>query len=92
MFYYLEDVNVECAENLKNRCSYYPGNDQLLKVVEASPRLPPKDAKLLHHHVVRLLFASKRARPDIQVCAAFLCTSPTEQDYIKLGRVTGYLK
>ena len=41
------------------------------------------------------MFASKRARPDIQVCVAFLCTqvkSPTEQDYKKVGRVISYLQ
>ena len=41
------------------------------------------------------MFASKRARPDIQVCVAFLCTrvkSPNKQDYKKLGKVISYLK
>ena len=32
MFDYLEDVIVEAAEDLKNNRSYYPGNDQLMKV------------------------------------------------------------
>ena len=42
-----------------------------------------------------MLFASKRARADIQVCVAFLSTrvkSPTEEDYEKLWRVITYLK
>ena len=66
-----------------------------MKVDEDSPRLPTKDADLFHCHVARLLFASKRARPDIQVCVAFLCTrvkALTEQDYKKLGKVISYLK
>ena len=53
------------------------------------------DAALFHRHVARLLFASKRAGPDIQVCVTFLCTrvkAPTEQDYNKLGKVISYLK
>ena len=29
MFNYLEDVIVEASEDLKNSCSYYPGNDSL---------------------------------------------------------------
>ena len=45
MFDYLEDVIVEAAEDLKNSCSYYPGNNQLFKVDEDSPRLSPKDAE-----------------------------------------------
>ena len=95
MFDYLEDVIVEADEDLKNSRSYYPGNDSLMKVDYDSPSLPTKDAKLFHRHVARLLFASKRARPDIQVCVAFLCTrvkAPTEQDCKKLGKVISYLK
>ena len=95
MFDYLEDVIIEAAGVLENSPSYYPGNNQLFKVDEDSPRLPPKEAELFYCHVARLLFASKRARHDIQVCVAFLYTqikSPTEKDYTKLGRVIGYLE
>ena len=95
MFDYLEDVIVEASKDLKNSRSYYTGNDFLIKIDEDSPRLPTKDADLFHCHVARLLFASNRARPDIQVCVAFLCTRvkvPTEQDYKKLGKVISYLK
>ena len=35
--------------------------------------LDPKKADLFHRLVARLPFASKRARPDIQVTVAFLC-------------------
>ena len=95
IFNYLGDVIVEVANDLKNSPSYYPGNDQLMKVDYDSPSLSTKDAELFHQHDARLLFASKRARPDIQVCVAFLCThvkSPNRQDYKKLGRVISYLK
>ena len=96
IFDYLEDVIVEASEDLQHSRSYYPGNDSLMKVDEDSPRLPTKDADLFHCHVARLLFASKRARPDIQVCVAFLCSTRvkalTEQDYKKLGKVMSYLK
>ena len=95
MFDYLEDVIVEANKNLKNSCSYNPRRNQLFKVDCKSPSLPTKDAGLFHCHVSRLLFASKSARLDIQVCVAFLSTrvkAPTEQDYKKLGRVISYLK
>ena len=39
MFDYLEDVIFEAADNIKNSRSYYPGNDQLFKVDDDSPRL-----------------------------------------------------
>ena len=83
MFDYLEDVIVEAADDLNNSRSYYPGNDQLMKVDYNSPSLSTKNAEFFHQHVARLLFASKRARPDIQVCVAFLCTrvkSPNKQN------------
>ena len=95
MFDYLEDVIVEASEDLQHSRSYYPGNDYLMKVDEDSPRSLTKDADLFHRHVASLLFASKKARPDIQVCVAFLCTrvkALTEQDYKKLGKVISYLK
>ena len=66
-----------------------------MKVDKDSPRLPIKDADLFHPHVARLLFVSKRARPDIQFCVTFLYTrvkAPTEQDYKKLWTVIIYLK
>ena len=48
MFDYREDVIVEAAVDLKNSRSYYPGDDQLIKVDYDSPSLSPKDAKLFH--------------------------------------------
>ena len=39
IFDYLEDVIMEVADDLKNSCSYYPGNDQLFKVDDDSQRL-----------------------------------------------------
>ena len=66
-----------------------------MKVNKYSPRLPSKNDDLFHRHVVKLLFAYKRARPDIQVCVAFLCTmvkAPIKQDYKKLEKVISYLK
>ena len=74
---------------------YYPGNDRLFKVNPESPKLSQKQAELFHWIVARLLLACKGARPDMQVCVAFLCTrvkSPTEEDYEKLGCVITYLK
>ena len=88
MFGYLEDVIMKAADGLKNSCSYYPGNNQLFKIDDDSPRLLQMDADIFHCHVTRLSFACKRARPDIQLYVAFLCTqvkSQTEQVYKKLN-------
>ena len=50
---------------------------------------------MFHSYVAKLLFAAKRARPDLQTAIAFLCTrvkSPDTDDWKKLVRVLGYLK
>jgi hypothetical protein len=42
-----------------------------------------------------LLFAAKRARPDLQVAVAYMCTrvkAPTVSDYHKLARTIKYLR
>ena len=94
MFDFLEDIIVEAPADLKSSRSCYPGNGALFKVDKGSPLLSPDKADLFHRLVARLLFASKRARPDLQVCIAFLCTrvkAPTNEDYMKLGRVITYL-
>ena len=74
MFDFLEDVIVEAPDNLKKSRSQYPATQNLFKVNQSSPLLPNKDSELFHRLVARLLFASKRGRPDIQVSVAFLCT------------------
>ena len=58
-------------------------------------KLNRQDAEMFHSTVAKLLFAAKRARPDIQTAIAFLCTrvkSPDEDDQKKLIRVLGYIK
>ena len=72
MIDYLEDMIVEANKDLKNSRLYYPGNDLLMKVDYNSPSLPTKDAEFFHPHIVRLLFASNRARPDTGLCFIFM--------------------
>jgi hypothetical protein len=53
------------------------------------------ERKVFHTAVARLLYLSKRARPDIMTVVAFLCTRVTRamtEDCQKLERVLGYLK
>jgi hypothetical protein len=50
---------------------------------------------MFHHNVTKLLFLSKRARPDIQTAVAFLCTrvrEPDTDDYKKLMRCMRFLQ
>ena len=54
-----------------------------------------KDSSFFHRMVAKLLYLSKRARPDILLAVQYLTTrvkSPTKTDEKKLARVIGYLK
>ena len=60
------------------------------------PESPPsKKKELFHRLVAKLLYLSKRGRPDIALSVNYLCTrvkAPTVQDEAKLTRILGYLK
>ena len=95
MFDYLEDVIVECLDDLKGGTLIYPVNDNLFRVNEDSLQLTNNHLDLFHRVTARLLFAAKRAQPDLQVCVVFLCTcvkDAREEDYSKLARMIKYLK
>ena len=72
-----------------------PATRNLFTVNDDGIKLGKKDANAFHRNVARLLFLSKRARPDIQTAIAFLCRrvkSPDIDDNKKLGRVMRYLR
>jgi hypothetical protein len=54
-----------------------------------------EQARAFHHSVAQLLFATTRARKDIQHTVAFLTTrvkSPDEDDWMKLKRLLKYIR
>ena len=93
---YLEDIIANLPESLiSNKIAVTPAADHLLKVNEDSEKLNRVEADIFHRHVAKLLFASKRARPDIQTAIAFLCTRvqcPDVDDWKKLVQVLAYIK
>jgi hypothetical protein len=96
MFDYLEDIIATLPEELRsNRKTTTPAADHLFAVNENAVKLKMKQADMFHSYVAKLLFAGKRARPDLQTAIAFLCTrvqSPDEDDWKKLIRLLGYVK
>lgn len=65
---------------------FNPGTGKLLQ---------KRDRSKFHTTVAKLLYLSKRARPDIQLPVLYLCTrvkNPTEDDFSKLLKLLGYLK
>lgn len=72
-----------------------PAAGHLFTVDSEAKPLDEETAHLFYHNTAKLLFLSKRARPDIQTAVAFLTTrvkGPDEDDYKKLGRVMNYLR
>jgi hypothetical protein len=94
MYDYLEDILAEMPEDMKGTAPT-PASDNLFNIDEDSLPLNEKESDFFHRTTARLLFAAKRARPDLQVAVAYLCTrvkSPSQSDYRKLTRVIKYLR
>ena len=69
-----------------------PAGKDIFTVDKTADLLCELDRKQFHTSVAKLLYLSKRARPDILTAVGFLCTRATVQDRLKLQRVLGYLK
>ena len=95
MYDYLEDILKEADERGDmNGTAVTPASDDLFTVDESSPKLNDEMSDYFHRVTARFLFAAKRARPDIQVAVAYLCTRvkyPIESDYHKLTRLVKYI-
>lgn len=94
MYNFIEEFLKEARDDI-NGLSLWTVDNKLLNVDQESPRLAKKDADYFYRMMARLLFASRQARPDIQVATKFLCIrikDPTEKDYKKLARVMKYLR
>jgi hypothetical protein len=92
---YLEEAIVESGMDISKSVST-PANRTLFDVDEASELLLGEDQKKVFHSVsAKLLYVSIRARVDLLLAIAFLCTRVskcTAQDQSKLKRVLEYIK
>jgi hypothetical protein len=72
-----------------------PAANHLFLVNTTNPeKLGKEMGDMFHRNVAKLLFLSKRARPDLQMVVAFLCIwvkEPDSDDYKKLARAMKYL-
>jgi hypothetical protein len=94
MYDYLEDILSEMPDDMRGTAPT-PASNNLFNIDDDSPALNEKESDFFHRTTARLLFAAKRARPDLQVAVAYLCTrvkSPNQSDYRKLTRVIKYLR
>ena len=74
---FLDDILDQTSryyEGMKNGTSVTPAVLDVFIVDETSTLLPKHQAEYFHRITARLLFASKRARLDLQVVVAYLCT------------------
>ena len=72
-----------------------PAANHLFNVNPDCNKLGGEKASEFHHLTEKLLYLSKRARPDLQTAVSFLTTrvqEPDEDDYKKLGRCIRYLQ
>jgi hypothetical protein len=94
MYDYLEDILVEAPDGMDGT-SVTVASDHLFTVNTESEKLDVETGDYYHRTVARLLFAAKRARPDLQTAVAFLCTrvaAPDVDDYKKLKRAIQYIR
>jgi hypothetical protein len=92
MRYYLEKV-LSKHDNLQVVVG--PGSAEGLAVDPSSALLEEDRKGKFHTSMAKLLYLSKRGRPDVIANIGFLCTrvrAPTEEDWKKLRRGLGYLK
>ena len=86
-------VTYEHQDQLKEYAC--PATKDLFHVDEKAVKLTESERKLFHTTTAKLLYLTKRARPDVLTPVGFLCTRvtcATIQDRLKLLRVFGYLK
>ena len=91
---YIERVINEAPDDMSGT-AVSPAANHLFDINPDPVHLDAERSELFHHMTAQLLFACKRARPDIQTAVAFLSTRvsrPDEDDYKKLGRCVRYLR
>jgi hypothetical protein len=72
-----------------------PATNHMFNNVEESRLLDTKDAKMFHHTVAKILWASMRARLDTLTAMSFLTskvTNPDENNEKKLQRLLSYIQ
>jgi len=86
MYDYLEDILSDAPPDMDGE-AITVAKDRLFLIDEGATKMNDERSDSFHRTVAILLFAAKRARPDIQTAIAFLCTrikSPDVNDYEKL--------
>jgi hypothetical protein len=92
---YVEELLQSVPDDMQTVVASTPVAAYLYGTNETADALPKDTAEVFHTLTAKLLFLSKRARPDLQQAVGFLTThvkSPDVDDWKKLKRVIGYLR
>jgi Reverse transcriptase (RNA-dependent DNA polymerase) len=95
MFDYIDELLKECPEDLMKGISSSGAAGHLYVVNDKAEKLDGEMAILFHHFTAKLLYLSKRTRPDLQTPVSFLTTRvkcPDVDDWKKLGRCLRFLR
>jgi len=93
MIHHLKEAIEEFPEDCSNAAET-PAGSHLFEINDDCAELSEEDRTTLHRIVAKLLFVTKRARPDISVPVAFLTSRVTKadkDDWKKLKRLLRYL-
>ena len=92
---HIEEAIEMFGEELKGGITS-PGYQDLFTTFDGlSPELNDKKSKVFHSVTAKLLFITKRARPDIETCVSYLTTrvaKSNDRDWCKLKRVLNFLQ
>ena len=94
MRHHLEEA-LEMFSNDTGKNVNSPAVIHLFEFNESCEKLNENDAALFHSTVAKLLFLSKRARPDVMVVIVFLTTRVSKSDkddWKKLERLLSYVR
>jgi hypothetical protein len=90
---FIDDIIADMNISPQDR-SLTPASSKLFNIKTDDVPLSSEEKEVFHTIVAKLLYLSKRARPDILLAATFLCTrvmSPGKDDMKKLLRCVKYL-
>ena len=94
MYDYLKKMHDSLPDSMKSTYRNTPAPEDLFKVDPNDTKLDSKRKEEYHHVTAQTLWASQRARPDLQLASGFHCTrvkSPGEQDWKKMAHLQGYI-
>ena len=94
MYDYIENLLDEAPADMSGHAAT-PAALHLFTINEDAEKLSDADSDKFHHLTAKLLYLSKRARPDLQTAVAFLCKrvkQPDVDDWKKLSRCIRYLR